>query len=375
MEEIAADDPRTLGRYRVVSRLGNGGLGRVLLGVDDAGRRVALKVVHPQLAALPGFRERFRREVQLAATAPPWFTAALLDADPDGDPPWVATAYVEAPSLQAYVSANGPLGRAGTLALAVRMADGLVAMHGAGLVHRDLKPSNVLLAEDGPCLIDGGFSRTVDPMLAAQAGHVVATPEYMTPEEIAGLDVGPAGDVFCLGSLIGYAATGRSPFAADSVPGVLHRVAQAEPDLGPLDGPLRDAVVACLAKDPAARPTAARLRDLLRPLENPDAAAPAPAPTAATAAMAAPGRPSTRPSTCLGTCPCPAGACPAGACPGDARPAGAHPGGASAAGACPGTARPGRSRRRHDGPRHGAARPAASGRRLGWRSRRGQPGG
>ncbi|MEN3266068.1 serine/threonine-protein kinase [Pseudonocardia sp.] len=269
--DLVADDPRSLGRYRVVARLGSGGMGRVLLGVDDAGRRAALKVVHPHVAAEPGFRDRFRREVQLVAMAPPWFTAAVLDADPDGDPPWLATAFVEGPSLHAYVAANGPLSRQGTVALAVRMADGLVALHGTGLAHGDLKPSNVLLAEDGPRLIDGGISRAVDPATAGRPGPGPASPEFMSPEYATGQDIGPASDIFSLGSLIGFAAMGRSPFAADSAARALHRVTHGEPDLAAhIDGPLRDGVLACLSKDPAARPTAAWLRDLLRSLDQPD---------------------------------------------------------------------------------------------------------
>jgi hypothetical protein len=267
--DLAADDPRSLGRYRVVARLGSGGIGRVLLGVDDAGRRAALKLVHPQLAAEPGFRNRFLREVQLVASAPPWFIAAVLDADPDGDPPWLATAFVEGPSLHAYVAANGPLSRQGTVALAVRMADGLVALHGAGLVHGDLKPSNVLLADDGPRLIDGGISRAVGLATAARTGPGPTTPEFMSPEQATGQDIGPAADIFSLGSLIGFAAMGRSPFA--SAAGPLHRVTRGEPDLAAhIDGPLRDGVLACLSKDPSARPTAARLRDLLRSLDQSD---------------------------------------------------------------------------------------------------------
>jgi hypothetical protein len=322
MEQIAADDPRVLGRYRVTGRLGTDGMGRVLLGVDDGGRRAALRVVHPQLAAQPGFRARFRREVQLAAAAPPWFAAAVLDADPDGDPPWLATAYVEGPTLQAYVEANGPLGRQGTVALAVRMADGLVALHGAGLVHRDLKPSNVVLAEDGPRLIDVGISRAVEPAAGApSAGHVISGPDFLSPEQAAGhRDVGPASDIFSFGSLIGFAATGRSPFAADSVPGVMHRVSHTAPDLGPIDGPLRDAVLACLTKDPAGRPTAARVRDLLRPLDHPEPAAPAPA-----VAVPAPAGPS----------PVPAGRVPVPHVPAPAGPPPAVPVQVSGAGPAP----------------------------------------
>ncbi len=263
--DLASDDPTTLGRYRVQSRLGAGGMGRVLLGVDESGRRAALKVVHAELAADPGFRERFRREVQMAASAPPWFTAPVLDADPDAERPWLATQFVEGPSLQSYVTTQGPLAEPGVTTLAVRMADGLVALHAAGLVHRDLKPSNVLLADDGPRLIDFGISRSADSTSLTQTGHVMGTPEYMSPEQAGGArDLGPASDMFAFGSLLVFAATGRSPFAAESPAASLYRVVSSEPDLGPLTGRVREVVQACLAKDPAGRPTAAQVRGLLR---------------------------------------------------------------------------------------------------------------
>lgn len=259
------DDPTMLGRYRVQSRLGAGGMGRVLLGVDESGRRVALKVVHTELAAEPGFRERFRHEVQMAASAPAWFAAPVLDADPDAESPWLATEFVDGPSLQSYVTTHGPLGEPGVAALAVRMADGLVALHAAGLVHRDLKPSNVLLADDGPRLIDFGISRAADTTALTQTGHVLGTPEYMSPEQAGGeRDIGPSSDMFSLGSLLVFAATGHSPFAADSAAAALYRIAYSEPDLGPLTGRVREAVHACLTKDPAGRPTSAQVRGLLR---------------------------------------------------------------------------------------------------------------
>ncbi len=264
----ASDDPATLGRYRVLSLLGAGGMGRVLLGVDETGRRAAVKVVHADLAADPGFRERFRREVQMAASAPPWFTAPVLDADPDAERPWLATQYIEGPSLQSYVTAQGPLGEHGIIALAVRMADGLAALHAAGLVHRDLKPSHVLLAEDGPRLIDFGISRAADTTSLTRTGHLMGTPEYMSPEQAGGArDIGPASDMFSFGALLVFAATGRSPFAADSPAGSVYRIVHSEPDLGPLSGRVREAVQACLAKDPAGRPAAAQVRGLLRAAE------------------------------------------------------------------------------------------------------------
>lgn len=201
----------------------------------------------------------------MAASAPAWFTAPVLDADPDAERPWLATAFVDGPSLQAYVADQGPLGDQGVAALAVRMADGLAALHTAGLVHRDLKPSNVLLADDGPRLIDFGISRAADTTSLTQTGHVMGTPEYMSPEQAGGeRDIGPASDMFSLGSLLVFAATGRSPFAADSAAAALYRITYSEPDLGSLSGRVREVVHACLTKDAAGRPTASQVRGLLR---------------------------------------------------------------------------------------------------------------
>lgn len=269
------EDPGTLGRYRVEALLGAGPFGRVLLGVDETGRRAALRIVAAEPAADPGFRDRFRREVQSAAVAPPWFCAPILDADPDADPPWLASAFVEGPTLHSFVTANGPLGEQGTQALAVRMADGLVALHGTGLAHRLLTPSNVVLAEDGPRLIDLGVARAADPTSVATTGHVMGRPEFMAPEVLAGrTEAGAPADVYALGALVAFAATGRPPFGLEPArpaagvraPGedtatmAPVRVG-GEPDLGPVRGTLREILLACLAEDPAARPTAARIRD------------------------------------------------------------------------------------------------------------------
>lgn len=264
--DLETDDPQTLGRYRVMDHLRTSAVGRVLLGVDDTGRSAELTVVHRELAADETFRERFRHGVRSAATAPPWFSTPVLDADPDAERPWLATARVEGPSLHTYVDGRGPLGKQGTLALADRMAAGLVALHGVGLAHGDLTPANIVLADDGPRLIGTGVSRAADPK---------GTPGFASPEAAAGaVDSGPAGDMFGFGTMIVFAATGRSPFAADSADGALHRVVHAEPDLGPIDGGLHDIVAGCLAKDPAARPTAEQVRDALRPTVAPVPPAP-----------------------------------------------------------------------------------------------------
>lgn len=266
--DLRPDEQPQLGKYRVVGSLGDGALGRVLLGEDPTGRRVAITVVRAELAAEPGFRERFREEVRAAAAAPPWFVAAVLDADTDGERPWLVTAFVDGPTLRTYIDEYGPLGDAGVSALAVRTADGLVALHDAGLVHRNLSPTTLILADDGPRLIGLGIARTADAGATVRTGHPVAPVEYLSPEQAGGgWPVGSASDMFSFGALLGHAATGRSPFAADTPARALIRVIEADPDLGAMQGPVRDVVAACLAKDPAQRPTASQVAGTLRSVE------------------------------------------------------------------------------------------------------------
>jgi len=261
--ELGPGDPSTVGPFRTLAHLGSGGLGRVLLGVDATGLRVAIKIVHAELADDPAFRERFRREVSMAAGVPPWFTAPVVAADPDADPPWPATVHLEGPTLRERVG-HAPLSLSEVRDLATRLAAGLAAVHAAGLVHRDLKPSNVLLTPDGPRVIDFGIARAADATALTRTGHARGTPEFMSPEQASGArDIGAPGDVFALGSVLAYAVTGRSPFAADNATAALYRVVHAQPELGGFAGPLRDLVAACLTKDPAARPSAAQLADRL----------------------------------------------------------------------------------------------------------------
>ncbi|RKT16954.1 serine/threonine protein kinase [Streptomyces sp. 1114.5] len=265
MEPLAADDPRQVGEYRLLQQLGAGGMGRVYLGRTTGGRTVAVKVVRRDLAGDPEFRARFRQEVAAARRVGGTWTPPVLDADTEGGHPWVATGYVAGPALTTAVREFGPLPEPAVRTLGVGLAEALAHVHGLGLVHRDVKPSNVLLTLDGPRLIDFGIARALDSTTAlTQSGQVFGSPGFMSPEQANGLPAGPAGDVFALGAVLAYAATGTPPFGAGvSAPVLLYRVLHEEPDLSGLTGPLNDLVRDCLAKDPSARPTPARLRERL----------------------------------------------------------------------------------------------------------------
>jgi len=265
VEPLGGGDPGRIGEYRLLGRLGAGGMGRVYLGRTAGGRTVAVKAVRGELADDPEFRARFRQEVAAARLVGGRWTAPVLDADTEGEHPWVATGYVAGPALGEAVRTFGPLPEPAVRALGVGLAEALEQVHALGLVHRDVKPSNVLLALDGPRLIDFGVARALDAATAlTQSGFVVGSPGFMSPEQAAGEPAGPAGDVFSLGALLGYAATGVAPFGEGiSAAVLLYRVLHEEPDLGDLGGELRGIVEDCLAKDPAARPTPARLRERL----------------------------------------------------------------------------------------------------------------
>ncbi|MGG2462204.1 serine/threonine-protein kinase [Streptomyces sp. RGM 3693] len=256
MEPLADEDPRALGGYRLLGRLGAGGMGRVYLGRSAGGRTVAVKAVHAQYAADEQFRARFRREVASARRVGGAWTAPVLDADPDAPVPWVATGYVAGPSLARAVVDHGPLAEHSVRTLGAGLAEALTAVHARGLVHRDVKPSNVLLTLDGPRLIDFGIARATDGAAAlTSTGVSVGSPGYMAPEQILGKGAEGAADVFSLGAVLAFAATGAGPFSGDSSATLLYKVVHEEPELGPeLTGGLRELVAACLAKDPARRP-------------------------------------------------------------------------------------------------------------------------
>lgn len=267
MAVLQAGDPRQVGNYRLLSRLGSGGMGRVYLGQSPGGRLVAVKVIRPELADSPDFRARFAQEVAAARKVSGLFTAPVVDADPDAGEPWLVTGYVDGPSLADAVADRGPLNVPAVLALARALAEGLAAIHAVGVIHRDLKPSNVLLATDGPRIIDFGISRAADATAMTRTGMVVGSPGFMSPEQANGRDVGPASDVFSLGSVLIFAATGQDPFGTGDASALLYRVVHTPAALASVPAELRPVVERCMRKDPAQRPAPG---DLLAQLADDD---------------------------------------------------------------------------------------------------------
>ncbi|MER6734885.1 serine/threonine-protein kinase [Streptomyces puniciscabiei] len=266
MQPLEVDEPATVGPYRLLGRLGSGGMGRVYLGRSAGGRTVAVKIVHPHFALDEEFRARFRREVAAARRVGGAWTAPVLDADPDAPVPWVATAYAAGPSLAAAVTDTGPLPAHTVRALGAGLAEALTAVHELGLVHRDVKPSNVLLTLDGPLLIDFGIARAMDGTASlTSTGVSIGSPGYMAPEQILGKGATGAADVFSLGAVLAYAATGEPPFRGDSSAALLYKVVHEEPELDSLDGDLRELTASCLAKDPLSRPSPTELAHRLAP--------------------------------------------------------------------------------------------------------------
>ncbi|MEV6885819.1 serine/threonine-protein kinase [Streptomyces sp. NPDC051135] len=249
------DDPRTVAGYRLAARLGAGGMGRVYLSHTRGGRPVAVKVVRSELADDPAFRRRFGREIGAARKVKGAYTAELIDADPDAAPPWLATLYVPGPSLSDAVARSGPLPVPAVLWLMAGVAEALQAIHGAGIVHRDLKPANVLLAGDGPRVIDFGISLAADSTAHTATGSTIGTPQYMAPEQASAGDITAATDIFALGQTAAFAALGKPLYGDGPAATVLYRIVHSEPDLSGVPERLRDLLARCLAADPGERAT------------------------------------------------------------------------------------------------------------------------
>ncbi|MFW6724992.1 protein kinase domain-containing protein [Streptomyces sp. MAR4 CNY-716] len=274
LDPLDDNAPRSIGPYELLAHLGAGGMGEVYVGRDPTGapeRLAAVKTVRAELAGDPAFRRRFHREIRLAGQVGGAHVAGLLGGDADGEPPWLATEYVPGPDLGEAVRRTGPLPEATVRALGAGLAAALRAIHAEGILHRDLKPANVLLAESGTRVIDFGIARARGVTTLTATGRIVGTPGFMSPEHIAGSrKVSTASDVFSLGSVLCYAATGRGPFGEGQPAAVLYRIAEEEPDLDEVPAGLRELLTRCLDKDPAGRPTAVDLAASLGDPGSPD---------------------------------------------------------------------------------------------------------
>ncbi|MFK8845541.1 serine/threonine-protein kinase [Streptomyces sp. Ac-502] len=255
MMRLRREDPRVVGSYRLHRRLGAGGMGVVYLGSDKRGQRVALKVIRPDLAEDQEFRSRFAREVSAARRIRGGCTARLVAADLDADRPWFATQYVPGPSLHDKVNDEGPLYPAQVASIGAALSEGLLAVHDAGVVHRDLKPSNILLSPKGPRIIDFGIAWATGASTLTHVGTAVGSPGFLAPEQVRGAAVTPATDIFALGATLAYACTADSPFGQGSSEVMLYRVVHEEAHLGGVPDALAPLLAACLAKDPADRPS------------------------------------------------------------------------------------------------------------------------
>ncbi|MGW7194665.1 protein kinase domain-containing protein [Streptomyces chryseus] len=261
-QPLTDDDPRTVAGYLLSARLGAGGMGKVYLSYTPGGRPVAIKVIRPEFAEDPEFRRRFQQEVRAAQRVQGLYTAPVIDSDTEGPRPWLATAYVQGPSLHSAVAAHGPMPVASVLLLVAGIAEALQVIHRAGIVHRDLKPSNVLLAVDGPRVIDFGIARAADTTALTGTGVSVGTPSFMSPEQAAGTSCTEATDVFALGQIAVFAATGAAAFGDGASHAVLYRIVHEQPDLSRLPDELQEVVTGCLNKDPALRPSTAQIIEM-----------------------------------------------------------------------------------------------------------------
>ena len=282
--ENGAELPRRIGVYTVERELGAGGMGTVYLARSRGGRAVAVKVARPELAADPHFRERFRAEVEAARRVGGFHTAPVVDADPDGQAPWLATAYVPGPTLAELIRRQGPMDEGELRSLGAALAEALQAVHACGLVHRDLKPGNIIMADDGPRVLDFGIARAVESTRLTATGAAFGTPGYLAPEQAQGDEVDGAADVFALGAVL-VSAAGGTAFGTGTPLGLMYRSVHEPADLSALPEQLRSLVAACLSKDPAGRPTPEEVLASLSADPDPD---PDPDPT--TLALATPDR-------------------------------------------------------------------------------------
>ncbi|RPK93315.1 MULTISPECIES: serine/threonine-protein kinase [Streptomyces] len=312
-EQVGAGLPERIGGYAVERELGAGGMGTVYLARSRGGRAVAVKVARPELAGDPHFRERFRAEVAAARSVGGFHTAPVVDADPEATAPWLATAYVPGPTLSALLETEGPMGEVRLRQLGAALAEALAAIHGCGLVHRDLKPGNIIMAPDGPRVLDFGIARALESTRLTATGMAFGTPGFLAPEQAQGQEVGGAADVFALGAVL-VAAAGGSAFGAGTPMGMMYRSVHEPPDLAAVPEGLRPVLAACLAKEPDRRPTPAGLLDLFVP----DAPAHAPAVAYAPTVAVLPPPPSYAPSPALLPHQAPTELAPAGGAPAEA---------------------------------------------------------